>query len=61
MLNSDKSSLLQTSLIKLGAAVATFKNLLNMTVLGERLTNTNKGKVCEKFWAMPQCVLKVPV
>ena len=46
MLNSDKSPLLQTLLIKLGAAVATFKNLLNMTVLGERLTNTNKGKVC---------------
>ena len=46
MLNSDKSPLLQTSLIKLGAAVATFKNLLNMTVLEERLTNTNKGKVC---------------
>ena len=46
MLSSDKSPSLKTSLIKLDAGGATFKNLLNVTVLEECLNKTNIDKVC---------------
>ena len=46
MINSDKSLSLKTSLIKVDAAVATFKNLLNLKVLEEHLTKTYIEKIC---------------
>ena len=46
---------------KICAAMATFKNLLKMTVLGERLNKTDMEKVGWKFWAMYQCMLNIPL
>ena len=42
MLNSVK----RTSFIKFDIAVTTFRNLFKMTVLEERLNNTDIEKVC---------------
>ena len=44
-LNSGANQPLQTSFIKLDVAIATFKNLLKMEVLKERLNKTDMEKV----------------
>ena len=44
-LNSDANPPLQTSFIKFDVAIATFKNLLKMAVLKERLNKTDMEKV----------------
>ena len=44
-ITSGQNSPLQTPLIKFDIAIATFKNLLNMAVLEERLNKTNVEKV----------------
>ena len=48
-LNSDENPPLLTSFIKFDVAIATFKNLLIMEVLEERLNKTDIEKVGEKF------------
>ena len=44
-LNSGANLPLKTFFIKFDVAIATFKNLLKMEVLKERLTKTNMEKV----------------
>ena len=44
-LNSDENPPLYTSFIKFDVAIATFKNLLNMGVLEERLDKTDIEKI----------------
>ena len=41
--------------------IATFKNVLNMAVLEERLNKTHIEKMGREFWAMYQCILNKPL
>ena len=42
-------------------SIATFKNVLNMAVLEERLNKTHIEKMGREFWAMYQCILNKPL
>ena len=49
MLNTGKNPPSQILFIKFDVAIASFKNLLNMAVLEERLNKTDIEKVGKKF------------